>query len=498
MSDYSHDCCDLVVVGAGGSGMIAAAEAARHGLKVVMFEKAPEVGGTTALSVGTIMAAGTKQQVAAGVQDSADLHASDLKSICRSLGVEDDAALRQVLVENVADTVEWLRGIGIHFMAPLPQPPHSAARLHQVMPTSRAYVVRLHKHLRDLGVDIRTATPVGRLLTESGAVVGVEAQGRLGKVVMHARAGVILASGDMGGDSQLMRTYMKNWADGAEVYNPMNTGDGHKMALAIGAGIVPRKDLGFAAAAHIRFVKPKPTWLQKVPPWPLLTRAMVWAMKHVPQRIIRPFMMRFLTTVLGPDAGVFQEGAILVNQRGERIGSENDAPNILIPQQPDGVAYIVFDGKFAKKFSAWPYFVSTAPGVAFAYVQDYRATRPDLFKVGSTISELALQSGFDAEKLAAAIDHANVGREEEKRLSAGPFYALGPVKTWVLVAPVGLTVNTSFEVLAADGRVIPGLYAAGHVGMAGFTMTGHGHGLGWAFTSGRLAAQSCIAYLGKN
>lgn len=132
------------------------------------------------------------------------------------------------------------------------------------------------------------------------------------------------------------------------------------------------------------------------------------------------------------------------------------------------------------------------------YVQDYRATRPDLFKVGSTISELALQSGFDAEKLAAAIDHANVGREEEKRLSAGPFYALGPVKTWVLVAPVGLTVNTSFEVLAADGRVIPGLYAAGHVGMAGFTMTGHGHGLGWAFTSGRLAAQSCIAYLGKN
>ncbi len=497
MKDGAREDCDLIVVGAGGSGMIAAAEAARHGLKVVVFEKAPEVGGTTALSVGTIMAAGTKQQVAAGVKDSADLHASDLEAICRSLGVHDDAALRQVLVENVADTVEWLRGIGIHFMAPLPQPPHSVERLHQVMPTSRAYVVRLHKHLRDLGVDIKLSTPVSRLLVDSGTVVGIEAQGPRGKVVMRSRAGVILASGDMGADSKLMHTYMKDWADGAEIYNPLNTGDGHKMALAIGAGIVPRKDLGFAAAAHIRFIKPKPSWLQQLPPWPIVTRTMVWAMKYLPRGLIRPLMMRFLTTVLGPDAGVFQEGAILVNKRGERIGREKDAPNILIPQQPDGVAYIVFDEKFARKFSAWPHFISTAPGVAFAYVQDYRATRPDLFHAGSTAAQLALDAGFDADKLAATIEQANVGRKDERMLSTGPFYALGPVKTWVLVGPVGLNVNTRFEVLAIDGRVMPGLYAVGHVGMAGFTMTGHGHGLGWAFTSGRLAAQTAIARLAR-
>jgi glycine/D-amino acid oxidase-like deaminating enzyme len=51
------EACDLIVVGAGGSGMIAAAEAARQGLKVIVFEKTPQVGGTTGLSVGTIMAA---------------------------------------------------------------------------------------------------------------------------------------------------------------------------------------------------------------------------------------------------------------------------------------------------------------------------------------------------------------------------------------------------------------------------------------------------------
>jgi fumarate reductase flavoprotein subunit len=104
-------------------------------------------------------------------------------------------------------------------------------------------------------------------------------------------------------------------------------------------------------------------------------------------------------------------------------------------------------------------------------------------------------AGFDASKFAAAIEGANLDRSDESKLSSGPFYALGPLKTWVLVAPVGLSVNTKFEVLTNEGDVIPGLYAVGHTGMAGFTMTGHGHGLGWAFTSGRLAAGNADARL---
>jgi flavin-dependent dehydrogenase len=60
----------------------------------------------------------------------------------------------------------------------------------------------------------------------------------------------------------------------------------------------------------------------------------------------------------------------------------------------------------------------------------------------------------------------------------------------VMVAPVGIAVNTKLEVLNSDRQSVPGLYAAGNAGQAGFTVTGHGHGLGWAFTSGRLAARS--------
>jgi succinate dehydrogenase/fumarate reductase flavoprotein subunit len=37
--------------------------------------------------------------------------------------------------------------------------------------------------------------------------------------------------------------------------------------------------------------------------------------------------------------------------------------------------------------------------------------------------------------------------------------------------------------------VIPGLFAAGSAGQGGLLLEGHGHHLGWAFTSGRLAGR---------
>jgi len=225
---------------------------------------------------------------------------------------------------------------------------------------------------------------------------------------------------------------------------------------------------------------------------------MVIAMKVAPKWLIRPLMMKFLTTTLGPDRGVFEEGAILINKRGDRFADERNRPNMRLPQQPGRVAYIVFDHRFAKKFSAWPHFISTAPGVAFAYFDDYRKARPDIFYVGSTLDELAAKVGFEAERLKAAVGSANQGLDEQRRQLEAPFYALGPVKTWVLVAPVGLAVSPRFEVLTASGTPIPGLYAAGSAGLGGFTVTGHGHGLGWAFTSGRLAARQVVTRLQGN
>jgi fumarate reductase flavoprotein subunit len=224
---------------------------------------------------------------------------------------------------------------------------------------------------------------------------------------------------------------------------------------------------------------------------------MVWAMKALPHHMIRPLMMKFLITTLGPDRGVYEQGAILVNKYGERFADELGSPNLKVPGQPDGVAYLVFDHRFAQKFSRWPHFISTAPGVAFAFVDDYRSARPDLFHVGATPDHLANAVGCSGQMLKVAIASANAGRHDEQKLVMPPFYALGPIKLWVMVAPIGLAVNTRFEVLNDAGQPIPGLYAAGNAGQAGFTVTGHGHGLGWAFTSGRLAARNAAATLSQ-
>ena len=486
---------DLVVVGGGGAGLAAAAEGAKLGLRVLVLEKAERLGGTTALSVGSIMAAQSTPQRRAGIADTPEAHAKDLDDIARRMGIDNDTGLTRLLSENVAETVDFLRSIGVNFLGPLPQPPHTAARLHQVMPTSRAYIRRLERHCRKLGVSFRLATRAVKLRTEGADVIGVEAEGRDGVLEVTARAGVLLASGDVGGDQSMMRAYMKSWAEGIEVYNPVNTGDGQRIAAEIGARIVPRKDLGPEFAAHLRFVPPPRSILHAIPPYPTLTRLMVWAMNSMPERLIRPVMMKFLTSTLGPDSGVYEHGAILVNKHGDRFADERDNPNLEVAKQPGGEAFIVFDHRFAQKFSRWPHFIATAPGVAFTYVGDYRSARPDLFTAGRGIDDLAKKMGFSLQRLNAAISGVNGERPEELRLRTAPFYALGPIKLWLLLAPIGLAVNQRLQVLDEAGNAIPGLYAAGGAGQAGFTITGHGHGLGWAFTTGRLAARTAASRL---
>lgn len=62
--------CDVLVVGAGVSGLTTAIVAAKHGLNVVVVEKAPVFGGTAAYSGGVLWIPGNHVARAAGIRDT--------------------------------------------------------------------------------------------------------------------------------------------------------------------------------------------------------------------------------------------------------------------------------------------------------------------------------------------------------------------------------------------------------------------------------------------
>jgi succinate dehydrogenase/fumarate reductase flavoprotein subunit len=484
---------DVVVVGGGGTGLAAASEAARCRASVMLLEKNPGTGGSTSWSVGSVTAINTPHQKRAGIVDSADEHFEDLALHAGALAPRDNLALRRILVDNTTEMLAWLMSLGVVFVGPMPEPPHRYPRMHNVVPNSRSFAYHLTRHCRRLGVDIRLGVAAQRLLERDGRVVGVEALSAGGAPVqVLARRAVILASGDYSGAPDLKAKLADPAVADVEAVNVASTGDGHRMALALGATVV---NGDIVRGPIMRFIPPtRPNLVLRLPPARPVARAIAWAMEALPQAVLRPFLMSFLTTALGPSPDLFKQGALLVNRRGERFTDELANPAHAVARQPDRVAYIVFDRDLAEKFTAWPYFVSTAPGVAYAYLPDYRRNRKDIYREAASAADLAAALGVPGPALERTISEYNQGaREGRPPLARAPYYALGPVKSYVVFTDGGLRVTERLEVVRSDGSIIPGLYAAGSAGQGGLLLEGHGHHLGWAFISGRLAGRHAAA-----
>jgi succinate dehydrogenase/fumarate reductase flavoprotein subunit len=460
---------DVVVVGGGGAGLAAAIEARAAGASVVLLEKNPKLGGSTAWSIGSISATGTPHQRRRGIADNPADHWADMPGFAGALAPRDNDELRKILCDEVPAAFQWLLDSGIRFMGPMPEPPHRQPRMHNVLPNSRSYIYHLERRARRAGVDIRTGFHIEKINFQERAT-GVDG--------FTARKAVILATGDFTNSPELKARFMGPQEAKVEGVNLTATGDGQRMAEALGARIV-NGDL--ALGPELRFIAPaRETLARRLPPWPALAAFMEWSLERLPPAILRPFVMQFLTTALAPTPALFDAGALLVNRAGERFGDERDRPAWRVPDQPGKVAWLVLDGALAKRFSAWPDFVSTAPGVAYAYMPDYRRNRPDVFNEAPTLRELAEKLGMPPTSLESSVG---------LRLGAPPFVALGPVRSVFVHAEGGLAVDSHHRVLGADNRPIPGLYAAGSTGQGGLLLKGHGHHLAWAFVSGRRAGR---------
>jgi succinate dehydrogenase/fumarate reductase flavoprotein subunit len=117
------DEADVVVVGAGATGLPAAIEACERGASVLLLEANFDVGGHAAISGGNIpLGGGTSAQKKSGIVDSPDLLFADLTdwSVVQSNGFPDyrynDREIIRAFADWSAPTYEWLLQQGIVFI----------------------------------------------------------------------------------------------------------------------------------------------------------------------------------------------------------------------------------------------------------------------------------------------------------------------------------------------------------------------------------------------
>jgi fumarate reductase flavoprotein subunit len=497
-----EETCDIAIVGGGASGLAAAVTAASSNCDVLVFEKCSALGGSTALAIGSVTAAGTKLQCRAGIHDSPEDLLKDTDNAIGDLISRDNRELKKVLVQEAGDTVDWLANLGASFVGPFSeQPIHRSPRMHNIVPNSRSYISVLRQAATRKGVEIRLGSQVLDLITSEGGVTGVRVNSLSGSRTIKINKAVILATGDYSSNKELRAQFMaKEWAQ-IEGFNPSCTGDGHLIGMAMGAAI---RNMDLCNGPNLRFVSPsQPIWVESLPTFPAFARLMGVVARHAPKYFFRLIAKRFLTVHTAPSTDIFRKGAILINKNGKRFTNElqNASLGIAVAEQPENVAYILFDSALARKFSVPPNYISTAPGIAYAYFHDYRTLRKDIVFIGQTIGQLAEKASISPTALTETVDKYNhfvlVGKDDDfgrenlgQGLHEAPFCILGPVKVYIPVVDGGLDVDCKCRVLNYEGEIIPGLYAAGSVGQGGLILPGHGLHIAWALVSGRIAGRN--------
>ena len=452
---------DVVVIGGGLAGYCAALEAAAGGAAVLLFEKQPAIGGSSVLAGGFFAFAGTDMQQAAGIDDSNARLYDDLRN---AGGEQNDERLVRTYVDHQLATYEWLRKIGVTFKPVQLSSAQSVPRTHPVDP--QALIDRLRALAAQTGrVQTLVNAPVDRLVQDApgGRVTGVGATLDGKPVLVAARRGVVLAAGGFSRNEEMLKQYVPHQAAGVRYGGAGNTGDGIRMACALGAGV---RDMAFIKGTF------------GYHPNARTHEGRDWTKLPV------------------------YRGAIAVNSAGRRYVDESKSYKLLgdaVLLQPGAIAYQIFDQSIMD---------SAADGVP---PFDFRSTqRRGLVFEAATVSELAAKIGVEAAQLTATVARYNgfvaagadadfgrnglsTGYGKLVKIERAPFYAY-PSTSGIIATYCGLTVDTETRVLDGSGAPIAGLYAAGEL-MGGFHgvsyMTGSALGKCVIFgrIAGRLAAQ---------
>lgn len=461
---------DLIVVGAGGSGISAAVKAETLGADVILIEKMPVIGGATALNAGTLIATGSRYQreVMKETKDSPELAAKDMMLVGKN---KNDPVLVKSVTERVGGVVDWLiDDLKIPYGPAATQyPDHSANRQLGVTGRSVNYLKLMREKFESMGGEVMLSTRAETLVTDAdGKVIGVKAKGPNGETVTLTAKGVILASGGFGAVKSMLPKEMNNY-----VFYGLDseTGDGWKMATDIGA-----------ATINMNLVKMYPQGVETIPGHGLAaTASSTDTMKKT--------------------------GAIYVNLKGERYVDENAALGVLTDAtvaQPEHIAYIVMDDNAWKAYVAKSLedkLVPTAESLN-EWTKIVNNGKP-VMVVADTLEEAAKTMGIDPKGLVATVKHWNemvaAGKDADfgRKLSGGldmkgPWHVVEQ-KVRYQTTLGGLKADADLRIVDKNGKAIPGLYGAGCVvGGANGADSLTAMMNSWAIVSGVISAETAV------
>ena len=447
---------DVVVIGAGGAGFSAAITAKNAGANVVLLEKMPAVGGNSLISGAEMNVAKNWVQPKLGINDdSPELHAQDTFKGGDGKG---DMKVINVMTHQALDAAKWCRDyLGVRFEDDnlFFFGGHSRKRaLIPVGHTGTEFIAKFQAKADELGIPVITNMKAEELIkNKDGRVVGVKATMDGSEYTFNAKGGVVLATGGFGANPEMVKKYNPKIDERFKTTDaPGSTGEALYMAERAGAELV---NMGY---------------IQTYP-------------------ICDP-----LSGAIELIADARFDGAIMLNQEGKRFVEELQRRDVLseaILNQTGRYCWVLWNDK-----------IGSISNTVKAHANEYEAfTKQGIMTTCDDLKCIADFTKIPFDQLRKTVkrvsDMAGKGNDKDFNhrsglvdMQQGKYYVIKAVPSTHHTMG-GVRINEKAEALTAEGKVIPGLWAAGEV-------TGVTHGTnrlgGNAYTDiivfGRIAGEA--------
>ena len=447
---------DVVVIGAGGAGFSAAITARNAGANVVLLEKMPAVGGNSLISGAEMNVAKNWVQPKLGINDdSPELHAQDTFKGGDGKG---DMKVINVMTHEALDAAKWCRDyLGVRFEDDnlFFFGGHSRKRaLIPVGHTGTEFIAKFQAKADELGIPVITNMKAEELIkNKDGRVVGVKATMDGSEYTFNAKGGVVLATGGFGANPEMVKKYNPKIDERFKTTDaPGSTGEALYMAERAGAELV---NMGY---------------IQTYP-------------------ICDP-----LSGAIELIADARFDGAIMLNQEGKRFVEDLQRRDVLseaILNQTGQYCWVLWNDNIGK-----------ISNTVKAHANEYEAfTKQGIMTTCDDLKCIADFTKIPFDQLQKTVkrvsDMAGKGNDKDFNhraglmdMQQGKYYVIKAVPSTHHTMG-GVRINEKAEALTAEGKVIPGLWAAGEV-------TGVTHGTnrlgGNAYTDiivfGRIAGEA--------